>query len=198
LLQRGADVDVLNKANKTAAELASENGEAEVAKFIAEYKADANIRNKIRSSTLDIAQFGADEDGKDKGNAPLHAAAAEGNIDVVKSLLEQGVDVDSCNEDNRTPLHRAAYKGNVDVVRLLIERGAEVDLRDKFGWIPLHSASRYGHLEVSRILINHGTNVNARQRNHWTPIHFSARNGYLEIAKLLLEHGADVLAVSDR
>ena len=55
---------MLNKANKTAAELASENGKAEVAKFIAEYKADANIRNKIRSTTLDTAQYGADEDGK--------------------------------------------------------------------------------------------------------------------------------------
>jgi hypothetical protein len=39
-----ADVHVVNKANKTAAELATENGKAWVAKFIAEYKADANIR----------------------------------------------------------------------------------------------------------------------------------------------------------
>ena len=89
-LALGVDVDVLNKANKTATELASENGEAEVAKLIAEYKADGNIRNKIRSTTLDTAQYAADEDGKDRGVALLHAAAEEGNIDVVKSLLEQG------------------------------------------------------------------------------------------------------------
>ena len=42
-LALGVDVDVLNKANKTATELASENGEAEVTKFISEYKADAYI-----------------------------------------------------------------------------------------------------------------------------------------------------------
>jgi ankyrin repeat protein len=88
LLRRGADVDILNKANKTAAELASENGKAEVARFIAEYKADANIRNKIRSTTMDTAQYGVDGDGNDGGKASLHAAAEEGNIDVVKSLLE--------------------------------------------------------------------------------------------------------------
>jgi hypothetical protein len=145
--------------------LASENGKAEVAKFIAEYKADANIRNKIRSSTLDTAQYGADEDGKDEGNASLHAAAEEGNIDIVKSLLERGVDINSRNADIQTPLHRAAAKGNVDVVRLLIERGAEVDSRDMWGWTPLHTASRYGHLEVSRVLVDHGANVNARQQN---------------------------------
>jgi ankyrin repeat protein len=111
LLRRGADVDVLNKANKTAAELASENGKAEVAKFIAEYKADANIRNKIRSTTLDTAEYGADEDGKDEGKASLHAAAEEGNIDVVKSLLERGIDINSRNANNQTPLDRAAARG---------------------------------------------------------------------------------------
>jgi ankyrin repeat protein len=42
LLWRGADVDVLNKAGRSAAELASENGQAEVANFISEYKANAD------------------------------------------------------------------------------------------------------------------------------------------------------------
>ena len=115
LFQRGADVDILNKANKTAAEMASENDKAEVAKLIAEYKADANIRNKIRSTTFDTAQYSAkydaDEDGERRGNASLHAAAAEGNIKVVESLVEQGVDINSCNESNATPLLLAARRG---------------------------------------------------------------------------------------
>jgi len=62
LLRRGADAD---DANKVPAKLVSENGKAEVAKFISEYKADANIRNK-------------------------YAAAEEGKIDVVKSFFRTG------------------------------------------------------------------------------------------------------------
>jgi ankyrin repeat protein len=62
LLRRGADVDVVNNADKTAAELASENDKAEVAKFLAEYKADVNVRHNTRSNTT---QYGADEGGKD-------------------------------------------------------------------------------------------------------------------------------------
>src|SRR5713101_3255769 len=61
LLRRGADADVVNNANKVPAELVSENGKAEVAKFISEYNADVNIQNK-------------------------YAAAEEGKIDVVKSF----------------------------------------------------------------------------------------------------------------
>ena len=112
LLNRGADVNALNKANKTAAELASENDKAEVARLIAEYKADANFRNKIRSTTLDTAQYGGDEDGNDEATASLHAAAEEGNIDVVKSLLERGADINDRNANDETPLARAAAKGS--------------------------------------------------------------------------------------
>ncbi len=79
---------MVNKDNKTAAELASENGKAEVAKFISKYKADANIRRNMRWTTLDIAKDGADENETDKEMAPLHTAAEDGNIDEVKSLLE--------------------------------------------------------------------------------------------------------------
>jgi ankyrin repeat protein len=58
LLRPGADVDVLNKAGRSAAELASESGQAEVAKCISEYKANANTRNKLLSTTLDTVEYG--------------------------------------------------------------------------------------------------------------------------------------------
>jgi ankyrin repeat protein len=194
LLRRGADVDVVSKAGRSAGELASENGQAEVAKFISEYRANANTRNQLRSTTLDTVEYGADDDGKEAKDS-LHAAAEEGNIDTVKSLLEQGMDINARNASGETPLNRAAAKGNVDVVRLLIERGAEVDSRDKWGWTPLHYSSRYGHLEVSRVLLYYGASVNARQRYYWTPMHMSAANGHLEIVKVLLERGADIRAM---
>jgi ankyrin repeat protein len=196
LLLRGADIDVLNKAGGSAAELASENGQAEVANFITEYKANANTRNKLRSTTLDTIEYGADDDGKDEAKNSLHAAAEEGNIDALKSLLERGVDINARGASNQTPLHVAVVEGNVDVVRLLVERGAEVESRNNFGRTPLHGSSRFGHLEVSRLLLNHGANVNARMEKYWTPMHLSAGNGHLEMVKLLLERGADPHAMN--
>jgi ankyrin repeat protein len=101
--------------------LASENSQAEVVKFISEYEANANTRNKLPSTRLDTVEYGADDDGKDDATVSLHAAAEEGNIDTLKSLLERGVDINIRNASNQTPLARAAAKGNVDVVHLLIE-----------------------------------------------------------------------------
>ena len=196
LLRRGADVDVLDKANRTAAELASENGQADIAKLIAEYRADANIRNKIRSATIDAAQYDAGEDMEDGAEASLHAAVEEGIIDIVKSLLKRGEDIDCRNTSDETPLRIAARMGGLDIVRLLIERGAEVDSRDKWGWTPLHEACRFEHIEVLRLLLDHGANVNARQADSWTPAHISASHGNPEMVKLFLERGADVHAVN--
>ena len=181
---------------KVQVELAFENGQAEVAKFISEYKADENTRNNKSHSTTPVkVEHGTDDDGENnaKDSESLLAAAEEGNIDTLRSLLEQGADINTCNACSQTPLHRAAAKGNVDIVRWPLGRGVEVDSQ---GWTPLHVASRFGHLEVSRVLLDHGANVNARKQNYWTPMHLSTANGCLEIVKLLLERGADIHAMN--
>jgi len=198
LLRRGADVVVLNKAGRSAAELASKNGHADVAKFISEYKTIATSGNKVRSATMDTVEYDADDDGKDEAKVSLHAAAEEGNIDTLKSLLERGADINARDASKQTPIDGAAVKGHVDVVRLLIERGAQVDLCDKWGRTPLQFSSRYGHVEVSRVLLDHGANVNTRERYYWTPMHLSAGNGHLDVVKLLLERGADTHAMNER
>jgi ankyrin repeat protein len=128
----------INLANRTAAELASKNGQAEVVKFISEYKANSNNRNKLLFTALDTVEYGADDDGKDEAKVSLHDAAEEGNIDAVESLLGRGMDIKAGNASNQTLLDKATAKGEVDVVRMLIERGrAEVDSRDMWGWTPL-------------------------------------------------------------
>jgi hypothetical protein len=78
LLQRGADVDVLNDADRSAAEVVSENGHTEVANFISEYKVNPNTRDKLRSTTLDPDKYSADDDGTDEVEDLLHDAAEEG------------------------------------------------------------------------------------------------------------------------
>ena len=161
LLRRGADVNVRSKTNRTAADLANGSGKFEVARLISEYMADANTRNRTRSTTLDTTQYSADEGGNEGREDSLHAAAEEGNVDVVKSLLDRGAHINHRNADDETPLSRAARKGNVDAVRLLIERGAEVDSRDKWDQTPLQYASRYGHAEVSQVLVEYGANMSS-------------------------------------
>jgi ankyrin repeat protein len=50
-----------------------------------------------------------------------------GRTEVVRSLLDAGMDVDTRGWSNFTPLDQAAMHGRTDTVRLLIERGADLE-----------------------------------------------------------------------
>jgi hypothetical protein len=86
--------------------------------------------------------------------APLWVAAQNGQVDVVRLLLEARASVDLArSSDQVTPLLIAASEGHVDVVRLLLEARASVDLAKKDQMTPLWVAASEGHVDVVRLLL---------------------------------------------
>ncbi|KAJ0412376.1 hypothetical protein ATCC90586_009566 [Pythium insidiosum] len=67
------------------------------------------------------------------GQHPLAEAARQGGVEVVKVLLEWGVDKNAVNSLGWTALHEAAYHNRVAVVKTLIVYGADVLVRTKKG-----------------------------------------------------------------
>ena len=68
---------------------------------------------------------------------PLHAAAAKGDIVVIKLLLEAGAAVGARCAKGRTPIHQAALNGHVEVLALLMTAGARINSADDSGRTPL-------------------------------------------------------------
>jgi hypothetical protein len=60
----------------------------------------------------------------------LHAAAANGDVDGIRRLAQNGADLTAFDENGRTPLHVAAFQGHGPAVRALIEAGADPALLD--------------------------------------------------------------------
>ena len=56
----------------------------------------------------------------------LLAAAAAGNVDIVRTILDRGVSPDTRDQAGNTALMFAAFRGRLEVVRLLLERNADV------------------------------------------------------------------------
>jgi ankyrin repeat protein len=68
--------------------------------------------------------------------------AVLGRTDVLRALLDAGMDVDTRGWSNFTPLDQAAMHGRTETVRLLIERGADLEdcAFDEEGPTPLDCA----------------------------------------------------------
>ena len=87
---------------------------------------------------------------------PLYAACSNGQLDVVKYLVED-VKVDpSCRNDHEidiTPLHIAALRGEFPVVKCLVEDYlCDPGVRDKDGGTPADWAESQGHTDITSYL----------------------------------------------
>lgn len=131
------------------------------------------------------------EDEHGYHGTPLHAASYNGHLDVVLTLLNRGVKVDT-TINNKTPLHSAFHGGQLQTMRLLLEKEANVDAEGALGNTVLHYASLDGRLEFVELLLDHNAEVNAKNKNDWTPLHRAALRGRVEVARRLLEKDAEV------
>lgn len=78
---------------------------------------------------------------------------AESKIDVLRHMLEYGVDPNSKNYDLRTPLHVAAAEGLHLLAALLLEFGADVLSQDRYPIQALSQFFKFWYLDV--YLTNH-------------------------------------------
>ncbi|MFC1636429.1 ankyrin repeat domain-containing protein, partial [Planctomycetota bacterium] len=121
----------------------------------------------------------------------LQEAAAIGDLDLVRSLIEEGAMIDGTEETYFvTALHRAATNGHKDAVELLLEKGADTEAKDSFSRTALYYASENGHIEIVKLLTAHGADVNTKDLNGQTPLDIAFSRGYKDIAALLLSNGA--------
>eukprot|EP01068_Selenidium_serpulae_P017962 Selendium_serpulae@DN6423_c3_g2_i1.p1 len=148
---------------------------------------------EVASAERDAALAERDPIAKDwvqnfEGSYPLHEAAKEGRLDVVKFILKvKRSKVDEEDFLGQTPLHKAAWKGYLEIVQHFIEdKGAKVEAKDKNGETALHSAAMNGHLDIVRYLVvDKGANVKAKDKSGRTPIYLARMNNRDEVVNCL-------------
>ena len=86
----------------------------------------------------------------------VYSAAADGDIQRVRLLLDRGAAIDLVDDYGYTALSIASQEGHEAVVRLLLDRGAAIDLVDDYGYTALSIASQEGHEAVVRLLLDRG------------------------------------------
>ncbi|KAK7948693.1 uncharacterized protein PG986_009579 [Apiospora aurea] len=126
-----------------------------------------------------------------KSSVVLAIAVKSNFTNIVKMLVEAGVDINWQDETGETAMHIAARFGHVDIVKILLDgtdqQRVNLELAEKsFAWTPLHIAAVDGHLPVAQLLVEAGAEVNKMDSFGWTPKEHAALRGHMPIADLLL------------
>jgi ankyrin repeat protein len=112
-------------------------------------------------TVVKLLDFGADPNalGKDYGNA-LTAACHDGNINIVKALLNKAANIDT---PEGYALQAAAAQGHIEVVKLLVERDPSIVnnvSENHEARAALQAACNHNHVDVAEFLLDNGADAN--------------------------------------
>jgi len=89
----------------------------------------------------------------------LVTSAANGDIALVESSLENVSNINVTANDGWTALSVSSREGNIDVVKYLLDHGADINAQESGGNSPLFWAAFGGHVEIVRLLIGRGADT---------------------------------------
>ena len=174
--------------------------------FLAEIIEQEVLQKAAKNGLVNVIKYLLDKGApRNKPNAngftALHSAALGGQLEVAKTLLTHGddIEVDELIETksgvSETALHLAAAQGDVDFVQLLLQHGAEIDVCDETETTPFHAAASAGHVGVLRLLYRKDpSQLEKPDSLDETPLFAAVEAGRLDAVKYLLSKHAKVNA----
>jgi ankyrin repeat protein len=231
LLKKAADVNAAQGDGMTALHWAAMNGDVELAEMLV--YAGANVRATTRLGTYTplylasqqgharviqaLVKAGADvKAGTPNGTMPLMVAAASGDVDSVRTLLDNGAEINGRDGVRwQTPVMYAAANNRAAVIELLASKGADLTLTSKVS--DLANLSREGagfggnpqvpgggprpvegqgaparRAPMPGVDRNYSLNELIVAHGGLTPLLYAVRQGFDESTAALLKAGADV------
>jgi ankyrin repeat protein len=151
LLERGAANDGIRPGTSLVRD-ALANGCPEAARALAER--GARIPDIIAAAGIGrldlVLQLAADASERDLERALIAAAGTSGGHDIVRYLLDRGVDIGAAT--GWTALHAATGGAAMQTIEILIRRGAPLETKNMYGGTVLSQAIWFGfHGDPARI-----------------------------------------------
>ena len=150
LVSKGVSPNSLDAKGELMLNLAIKDKSEDVITFLATNKAtDVDISNKF-------------------GETPLMIASIEGNLPLVKSLIQ--VQKAQINHIGWTPLHYACARGHLEVAQYLLANGAIVDALSPGNTTPLMMAVQSSNESLVKLLLDKGADLQVRNSQGFTAI----------------------------
>jgi ankyrin repeat protein len=205
LLDSELDINATQRSGRSALVEAALAGHLKMVRLFLGYGAydrSGALHAAVRASHPTIVglliRAGADVNSQHKTaeylrfSSVLEEAAIQGNLEIIRLLLDSGADVEAKEETDgsttrtstrTTPLQYAAIQGHLSVVHELVRRGADVNAP---AWsddqrTALEGAAEHGRLDTVQFLINMQANVHTSRA-----LHFAQKEGHDAVVALLM------------
>lgn len=130
----------------------------------------------------------------DLSRSALLAAAEEGNVEAMRTLLDARADMNYKDASGFHALYLAAGAPQraEECVVFLLSRKANVEMTNNCGYTPLHNACGSGQVRSLFALLDAGADLNAKSRNGAAPIHVAVINDQPDILEAISSRKADL------
>mgnify|MGYP001801050575 CR=1 FL=1 len=180
LLANGAEIDVVSEARSwTTLMLALNENDTAMADWLISQGANLNHVDQdqgwtplliacdlgLSDFTLKLIEKGSHvnatiKDGDAKGRSAIHLLSYYGEVEAIKALIDQGVDVDLMPEGGGlSALHWSVYNNHYQLMKFLVEHQADVNIQASGFYLnraPLHYAVSSLRLDMAKYLLNYG------------------------------------------
>jgi uncharacterized protein len=131
-----------------------------------------------------------------RGSTPLIRAANNGDLELVKLLLEHGADATVYMADRQTPIHavlagRSSEKDALELIKVLHEAGTDVNvvalvnhIEEVRGGSALHYAVRKRYKEVIAQLASFDIDLNLKDQDGLTALDYTQSRGFMPFMAL--------------
>ena len=134
-------------------------------------------------------------------NTPLHLAARSGSLQIFRTLLLGGANLDHKNLRGESPLAVAERYQHFNFVAIAVIHDMDLSFTEEENssqWPPLCTAAWQGRADKIMSLLKSGENVNVKDTRGQTPLFIAALRGSLTATKVLLRKGAKVNVADSR
>ncbi len=165
LLARGFDVNTLDPQGQHGLAIAIREASPNVASLLVDAsKIDLNVQTTQGESPLMLAALKGQlalaekmvKNGADvnkTGWTPLHYAASNGHLPLIRLLIENYAYIDAESPNGTTPLMMASMYGSPEAVKLLLDEGADPLLKNQQGLTALQFAQRANRPDAIELLL---------------------------------------------
>ncbi|KAJ5725862.1 Mg2+ transporter protein CorA-like/Zinc transport protein ZntB [Penicillium malachiteum] len=186
LLERGAELEVVNQSGDNALHIAARYGSLTLAtKLFEQNHAKAKLLLDVKNKS---------------GATPLLFSAKYGRLEMVQYLLEHKASSTVRDKDENTALHLAAQSGNLEIVErfLKIPECSEIlDRSNKEGKRAIEVAAQHGKIKIVNYLFIRQRTFNSEGIDLDTMFLESAKEGYIQLVRKFLREKHDLLNIED-